>query len=64
MKRAEQLADNLGAVGWRMEEADYELLSDRGSRVSKLFDYTFSMFGMKYAEIKIDKMIDDSLKLS
>ena len=64
MKNAGQLTDNLCAVGWIMEKDYYELLSSRGSQVSKLFDYDYSMFGMKYSEIKIDKMIDDTLKLS
>jgi aryl-alcohol dehydrogenase-like predicted oxidoreductase len=60
-KNIDQLTDNLGAVGWKMENEDYELLSSRGSQYSKMFDYSYSMFGMKYDEIKIDKMIDGTL---
>jgi hypothetical protein len=44
-----------------MEREDYELLSKEGSRSSRLFDYRYSMFGMKYDGIKVDEMIDSSL---
>ena len=60
-KNLKQLQDNLGAVGWSMEEQDYTLLSSRGSEYAEVFNYDYSMFGMKYDEIKIDKMIDDSI---
>jgi len=60
-KTLKQLDDNLGALGWEMEEKDDEMLSKEGSRSSKLFDYTYSMFGMKYDGIKVDDMIDSSL---
>jgi aryl-alcohol dehydrogenase-like predicted oxidoreductase len=60
-KTVRQLDDNLGALGWEMEREDYELLSREGSRSSKLFDYRYSMFGMKYDGIKVDDMIDSSL---
>jgi myo-inositol catabolism protein IolS len=60
-KTVEQLEDNLGALGWEMESKDYELLREEGSGSSKLFDYRYSMFGMKYDGIKIDEMIDSSL---
>ena len=59
-KTVKQLDDNLGALGWEMEEEDNELLLKEGSKTSKLFDYRYSMFGMKYDEIKIDQMIDAS----
>jgi aryl-alcohol dehydrogenase-like predicted oxidoreductase len=59
-KNTAQLDDNLGAVGWQMDDEDYEVLSGRGSTYSKRFDYSYSMFGMKYDEIKIDRMIDDT----
>jgi aryl-alcohol dehydrogenase-like predicted oxidoreductase len=60
-KNTEQLDDNLGAVGWKMEQGDYDFLSSKGSEYSKKFDYSYSMFGMKYDEVKIDEMIDASL---
>jgi aryl-alcohol dehydrogenase-like predicted oxidoreductase len=60
-KTVKQLEDNLGALGWEMEESDYESLSKEGAGSSKLFDYSYSMFGMKYSEVKIDQMIDSSL---
>ena len=60
-KNVKQLQDNLGAVGWSMEEQDYTLLSSRGGEYAEVFDYDYSMFGMKYDEIKIDKMIDDTI---
>jgi len=60
-KNMKQLQDNMGAVGWSMEEEDYALLSSKGSEYAKVFDYAYSMFGMKYDEIKIDKMIDDTM---
>jgi aryl-alcohol dehydrogenase-like predicted oxidoreductase len=60
-KTVKQLEDNLGALGWEMESKDYELLRKEGSRSRKLFDYRYSMFGMKYDGIKIDDMIDSSL---
>lgn len=60
-KNVEQLTDNLGAVEWKMEKEDYGFLSSKGSKISKMFDYTYSMFGMKYDEVKIDEMIDNSL---
>jgi aryl-alcohol dehydrogenase-like predicted oxidoreductase len=60
-KTVKQLEDNLGALGWEMEKRDDELLQREGSRFSKLFDYRYSMFGMKYDEVKIDSMIDSSL---
>ena len=60
-KTVKQLDDNLGALGWEMEKGDYELLSKEGSGYSKLFDYRYSMFGMKYSEVKVDDMIDSSL---
>ena len=60
-KNLKQLQDNLGAVGWSMEEQDYTQLSSRGSEYAEVFDYDYSMFGMKYDEIKIDKMIDDTI---
>jgi myo-inositol catabolism protein IolS len=60
-KTVKQLEDNLGALGWEMESKDRELLRKEGSGSSKLFDYRYSMFGMKYEGIKIDEMIDSSL---
>jgi aryl-alcohol dehydrogenase-like predicted oxidoreductase len=60
-KTVKQLEDNLGALGWEMEKRDDELLQREGSSFSKLFDYRYSMFGMKYDEVKIDSMIDSSL---
>jgi aryl-alcohol dehydrogenase-like predicted oxidoreductase len=60
-KNLKQLDDNLGGVGWEMEEGDYELLSSEGGRHSKIFDYSYSIFGFKYDEVKIDQMIDDSM---
>ncbi len=60
-KRVKQLTDNLAALGWKMEQEDYDRLSAQGSRISKLFDYSCTMFGMKYSEVKIDEMIDASL---
>jgi aryl-alcohol dehydrogenase-like predicted oxidoreductase len=60
-KNIDQLTDNLNAVGWAMEKEDYDLLSNEGRKVSKMFDYSYSMFGMKYDEIKVDDMIDASL---
>ena len=60
-KTLRQLEDNLGALGWEMESRDYELLNEAGSGSSKLFDYRYSMFGMKYDGVKIDEMIDSSL---
>jgi aryl-alcohol dehydrogenase-like predicted oxidoreductase len=60
-KNMGQLKDNLDSVGWKMDREDYELLSREGSRISKMFDYSYSMFGMKYDEIKVDAMIDASL---
>jgi aryl-alcohol dehydrogenase-like predicted oxidoreductase len=60
-KTVKQLDDNLGALGWEMEKEDYEFLSKEGSGSSKLFDYRYSMFGMKYSEVKVDDMIDSSL---
>lgn len=60
-KTLKQLDDNLGALGWEMEKEDYQSLSKEGGRSSKLFDYQYSMFGMKYREVKIDDMIDSSL---
>ena len=60
-KTVKQLDDNLGALGWEMEEEDDEFLAKEGARSSKLFDYNYSMFGMKYSEVKVDDMIDSSL---
>jgi aryl-alcohol dehydrogenase-like predicted oxidoreductase len=60
-KTVKQLDDNLGALGWEMDKKDYELLSTEGNRTSRLFDYSYSMFGMKYDGIKVDEMIDSSL---
>ena len=60
-KTLAQLQDNLGALDWEMEKADYESLSREGGRSSKLFDYRYSMFGMKYSEVNVDDMIDSSL---
>ena len=60
-KTVKQLDDNLGALGWKMDDQDDEFLRREGGKASKLFDYRSSMFGMKYDEIKIDQMIDASL---
>ena len=60
-KNMKQLTDNMGAVGWSMDESDYAMLSSRGSDLAGIFDYAYSMFGMKYDEIKIDNMIDDTV---
>ena len=59
-KTVKQLEDNLGALGWQMDAEDDRSLWEEGSRASKLFDYRYSMFGMKYDGIKIDQMIDAS----
>jgi len=59
-KTVAQLEDNLGALGWEMDPADAEALSAEGSAGSRSFDYRYSMFGMKYDEVKIDQMIDAS----
>ncbi len=59
-KNMDQLHDNLNSVGWKMDKEDYELLSREGRQISKMFDYAYSMFGMKYDEIKVDEMIDAS----
>lgn len=56
-----QLDDNLGALGWEMDRADREMLSREGLAASKLFDYSCSIFGLKYDGMKIDDMIDSSL---
>lgn len=57
-----ELTDNLGAIGWKMEKEDYEFLSSKGSQLSKIFDYaSYSMFGDKWDEVKIDKFLDDLL---
>ena len=42
-------------------QADDEFLRKEGSRSAKLFDYSSSLFGMKYDGVKIDDMIDSSL---
>jgi myo-inositol catabolism protein IolS len=60
-KTVKQLDDNLGALGWEMDGRDDEFLREEGSRSSKLFDYRYSLFGMKYDGIKVDDMIDSSL---
>ena len=60
-KTVKQLDDNLGALGWKMDKRDDELLRSEGSRHSSLFDYRYSMFGMKYDEVKVDDMIESSL---
>ena len=60
-KTVKQLDDNLGALGWEMDEKDNELLRKEGGRYSALFDFRYSMFGMKYDEVKIDDMIESSL---
>ncbi len=56
-----QLDDNLGALGWEMDLADREMLSKEGLASSRLFDYSCSIFGMKYDGVKIDEMIESSL---
>ena len=61
IKNLAQLNDNINAAGWTMEKDDYETLSMEGRKISKMFDYSYSMFGMKYDEIKVDAMIDASL---
>ena len=62
IENSRELADNLGAIGWKMEKEDYDFLSSEGSRLSKMFDYaSYSMFGMKWNEIKVDQMLDASL---
>jgi len=54
-----QLHDNLNAIGWKMEKEDYEFLSSEGRKLSKMFDYkTYSMFGMKWKEMKLDDSLD------
>jgi aryl-alcohol dehydrogenase-like predicted oxidoreductase len=60
-KTVKQLDDNLGALGWEMDGEDDEFLRREGRKASKLFDYSYSMFGMKYDGVKIDQMIDESL---
>ncbi len=60
-KTVKQLDDNLGALGWEMDREDLESLGKEGSGASKLFDYRYSIFGMKYDEVKVDQMIDASL---
>jgi aryl-alcohol dehydrogenase-like predicted oxidoreductase len=60
-KSLAQLDDNLGALGWEIDAGDGDFLSKEGSKASTLFDYDYSMFGMKYDGIKIDQMIDASL---
>ncbi|MHB1347317.1 MAG: aldo/keto reductase [Candidatus Humimicrobiaceae bacterium] len=59
MINLEQLNDNLGAVGWKMEEEDYKLLSNKGSLISKRFNYEHSMWGNRYDEVKVDPILDD-----
>lgn len=60
-KNPQQLRENLQALGWKMEKQDYIDLQKYGSEISNLFDYSYSMFGMKYEEIKVDEMIASSL---
>lgn len=54
-----QLDDNLGAIGWDMESEDYELIGKMGSKASERIDYSCSMWGGKYSDVKIDKTLDD-----
>ncbi|MBN1298145.1 MAG: aldo/keto reductase [Actinobacteria bacterium] len=54
----QQLNDNLGAIGWKMEQSDYDMLTEKGRQLSSMFDYSaYSMFGMKWEEIKVDDML-------
>ena len=55
----DELSDNLGAVGWKMDKGDYKLLSCKADLVSKTFDYSCFMWGTKYSDVKVDKAIDD-----
>lgn len=43
-----QLEDNLGTIGWDLEEEDWKRLSKKGEEVSKLINYGVSMWGGKY----------------
>jgi len=59
----EELTENLGAIGWKMEKEDYEFLNSIGFQFSKIFDYvSYTMFGDKLNEIKFDKELDNLLK--
>jgi len=62
-KNRQQLNDISGATGWEMEKKDFELLNNLGSKASKIFDYSYNMFGYKYDDLKIDQAIEDNLKL-
>jgi len=54
------LNDNLGAIGWKMEKEDYDMLTKKGSEFSQMFDYSaYSMFGFNWEEIKVDDMLAD-----
>ena len=55
----EQLNDNLGAVGWKMEEEDYKTLGSKSSDISERFDYSRSIWGGKYSEVNVEEVIDD-----
>jgi len=59
IENTSQLKDNLGALTWQMQRDDYEFLNKQGREFSKMFDYSaYSMFGMKWEEIKVDAMLD------
>ena len=43
-----QLEDNLGAIGWDLEDEDWKRLNKRGKEVAELLDYSVNMWGYKY----------------
>jgi methylglyoxal reductase len=62
IENTQQLSDNLAAIGWKMEKEDYDFLSSEGSRLSGMFDYaSYSMFGFKWEDIKVDAMLDATI---
>ncbi len=44
-RRPDQLAQNVGGVGWKLDEAEFQEISRRGLEVGKQLDYSSNMWG-------------------
>ncbi len=55
VEKMEHLEDSVKASDIEIDEEDLKLLGEKGLEISTIYDYSCTMFGMKYDQMKVDE---------
>jgi len=54
-EKIEHLEDSIKASEIKMDKEDIKILGEKGKEISKIYDYSRTMFGLEYGQIKVDE---------